>query len=92
MAIAKQDCMSLLFEMRSKGIECDNYIAKIIKEGTPSLDIIKFIYNNVGFEAANFYEKLRKSYNEGRSKLYINIVRDDLEGKDILTCLGSLNQ
>ena len=95
MAITKQDCLSLLFDMRSNNknlAQTDTYISSLIKNQSPTMEIIKYIYDNVGFEAANFYEKLRKSYNNGRSKLYINIVKDDLEGKDILTCLGSLNQ
>lgn len=95
MAITKQDCLSLLFDMRSSGQnlpQTDTYIASLIKNQVPTIDIIKYIYDNIGFEAANFYEKLRKSYNNGKSKLYINIVKEELGGKDILTCLGSLNQ
>lgn len=40
-----------------------------------------------------FYEKLRKSYNEKRSKLYLNIVRDLNEDsvQEVLTTLASLS-
>lgn len=91
MAITKQDTLNLLFEMKRSGIGCDKEINETIKTKEPSIKTIKFIYDNIGFDSANFYEKIRKSYNDGKSKLYVNIVKNEIEGKDVLTCLASLN-
>ena len=92
MAITKSDCLILLTELENNNISnADTYIKELMKYKEPTLNIIKFINDNKELECRNFYEKIRKSYNEHHSKLYKNIVTNDLEPKEILTCLASLN-
>lgn len=89
--ITKTDCLNRLFDMKSKGIECDSQIKELLVSTAPSIELIKFINDNIELPVRTFYEKLRKSYNDGRSKLYINIVKlDKLEPKEVLCTLGSL--
>ena len=91
MAIAKQDCLLLLTELQDTGIDCIPVLQKLIKEG-PTLEILKFINDNRQLDVTTFYEKLRKSYNNKKSKLYINIVKEDFTNpKEMLTTLASLN-
>lgn len=90
--VSKQDCLLLLFELKNSGVEGASEVIKdLLKKGEPTLDTIKFIQVNKPFEAQKFYEKIRKSYNLKKSKLYINIVKEDLQPREILTCLASLN-
>lgn len=92
MAISKQDCLLLLTELQDEGINCSDALHKLIKEEQPTIEILKFINDNRQLDVTAFYEKLRKSYNNKKSKLYINIVREDFKTpKDILTTLASLN-
>lgn len=92
MAITKQDCLLLLTELQDEGIECKTQLTTLLKSDSPSIEILKFINDNKQLDVVAFYEKLRKSYNQKKSKLYINIVKENFdEPKDILTTLGSLN-
>ena len=92
MAISKQDCILLLTEISDKGIDCKYHLNKLIKLDMPDLEVLKFINDNRQLDVTGFYEKIRKSYNHKKSKLYINIVKNDFKDpKDILTTLASLN-
>lgn len=92
MAITKKDCLLLLTELQDSGIDCKDYIKNLYKVDSPTVETLKFINDNMQLDVVKFYEKLRKSYNHKKSKLYINIVKENFEEpKDILTTLGSLN-
>ena len=69
--ITKQDCLILLSE-----IGATDKIKELLAQPTPSVEIIKFINDNRQLDLTRFYEKLRKSYNQKHSKLYINIVKE----------------
>ena len=87
----KTDCLNLLFELKDKGIDVNEEIKYLLIHSEPTLDIIKKINNNLELSLRAFYEKLRKSYNNNKSKLYINIVRENsLEPKEVLCTLASL--
>lgn len=91
--ISKKECLNLLFELRDKGIDCDDIITQTLSTIDPPLSVIKFINDHRELNIRKFYEKLRKSYNNKSSKLYINIVKEDkLEPEEIATCLGALLQ
>lgn len=87
--INKSDLLLLLTEIQNNGIDCQEEIKKLIKNGI-SIDIISFINSKRPMDASLFYEKIRKSYNDGHSKLYINLVNEELEVSEILTTLASL--
>ena len=92
MAINKQDCLLLLTELEDDGVDCKEITKELLREGTPTVNVLKFINDNRQLDVTLFYEKLRKSYNNKKSKLYINIVKEDFKDpKDILTTLASLN-
>ena len=89
--INRSDCLILLNELKNNGIDTTEITKELIKVKEPTLEILKFINDNKTLDARLFYEKIRKSYNNHKSKLYLNIVKGNLEPKDILTCLASLN-
>ena len=89
--ITKVHAMTLLFDLKKKGLDVDSDIKYMMTHSEPTLEIIKKINDNMDLSIRAFYDKLRKSYNNGHSKLYINIVKEnDLEPKEVLCTLGSL--
>lgn len=88
--ITKEDVLLLLTELRNSGIDCKEQIKQQILAKEPQIEILKFINDNRELDLTNFYKKLRKSYNNKKSKLYINIVKETEDVKDVLTTLSSL--
>ena len=89
--ITKNDCLNLLFELKENGVDCTNEIKHLLIQSTPDIETIKFINDNMELNLRKFYEKLRYSYNNKKSKLYKNIVDvNSLEPKEVLTCIASL--
>lgn len=91
--ITKTDCLSLLFELKDKGVNCNEQIKHLLVITEPDIETIKFINDNRELNVRKFYEKLRKSYNQKRSNLYINIVRenrDKVDPKELVITLASL--
>ena len=91
MAISKTDCLVLLNELQDRGIETSDVVRKLIKLSEPNIEILKFINDNRQLDLAAFYEKIRKSYNNKRSTLYINLMKDpDVSNiNKVLTTLNS---
>ena len=92
MAISKNDCLLLLTELNEKGIDTSKKIKEVIKNNGPDLETLRFLNDQRQLDVTGFYEKLRRSYNNKKSILYINIVREKIdEPKELLTTLASLN-
>lgn len=91
--LQKTDLILLLTNIQEEHPDVDvkEYVDMTIKSPGINLDVLKFINEIRPLEVRQFYEKLRKSYNEKRSNLYINIVRsDETEIKDVMIIMTSL--
>lgn len=88
--ISKADCLLLLTELKEKGLDTDEQTKMLLKNQEPTLEIIKFINDNRQFEVTRFYQKIRKSYNDKKSNLYINIVKEITEPSEVLTTLSAM--
>lgn len=88
--ITRNDCLILLNELNVKGIDTSKQLLAIVAQKNPSIEIIKFINDNRQLDLTNFYYKIRKSYNEKRSKLYINIVKEVEDPNEVLTTLSAM--
>lgn len=90
--ITRDDCILLLTDIQNQtGEPMDAYIRKLFKSPDVDVETLKFINNKRQLELTKFYEKLRKSYNNKKSSLYINIVKETENPTDVLTTLASLN-
>lgn len=85
----KSDCMSILIKLEDKGVDINAQMKKLILAKDIPIDVLKFIAEKQGLEAVNFYEMLRKSYNNKKSKLYKNLL-DDIKIEDVCVILSSL--
>lgn len=92
--IAKNDVILLLTELEQNNINVKEDIQKVLTSKTIPLDVLKKINDNRPLDVLMFYEKLRKSYNSKKSKLFMNIMKADEnvldDPKTILTTLSAL--
>lgn len=89
--LTKNDLIILLTEMQEQGVEVSNLIRKVITSSDIPLDVLKEINTRRLIDVANFYEGLRQKYNKKKSDLYINIVKEVNDPKEVLTTLASFN-
>lgn len=90
MAISKTDCLVLLKELQESGVDCSGITKTLLKSTGPTAEVLKFINDNRPLDLALFYEKLRKSYNNKKSTLYINLMKDP-DVANINKILSTLN-
>ena len=83
--ITKQDCIILLTEIGNT-----DKLKELLVQDQPSIEIIKFINDNRQLDLTRFYQKIRKSYNNKKSKLYINIVKEVEDPTEVLTTLSAM--
>ena len=87
--ITKNDCMSILLKLEDQGLNINNMMRKLVIAKETPLEVLQFIAQNRGMEAINFYEMLRVRYNQKKTPLYKNILKnnDESEITTILACL-----
>ena len=73
--ITKNDIIILLTDLQEKGLDVSAHLNNTLKNGV-SISTIQFINSNRQLDLYKFYEKIRKSYNQKHSNLYINIVKE----------------
>jgi hypothetical protein len=88
--IKPEDVILLLSELEKDGVYVADHILEQLKSNTPNMDAIAFINKHRQMDVAAFYEKIRKSYNEKHSTLYINIVKEIDDVNKVLTTLSAL--
>lgn len=88
--ITKTDCILLLTEQQENGVDVSSMLNTLVKQSEPSVEIIKFINDNRQLDLSRFYDKIRKSYNNKKSKLYINIVKEIEEPNQVIITLSSM--
>lgn len=90
--LTKTDLVLILTDIESNGVNVTNQIAKLMKSDSISLDVLKFINSQRQLDVADFYNMIRKNYNNKKSPLYKNLVKEELnEPEDVLTTLAALN-
>lgn len=87
--ITYSDAMLLLASLNDKGVDTKEKTKELVSNGKVTVELLKFINDNRELDLTRFYEKIRKSYNNKKSSLYINIMREVEEPTDVLTTLNS---
>lgn len=86
--ISKNDCMSLLVKLEDKGIDINSMMKTLIMSKETPIEVLKFIFDNQGFEVGQFYEMLRRRYNQKKSPLYGNILKENIETEEVVLTLN----
>ena len=92
--LKKNDLILLLTQLQEAGVDVSSQLKQVIVSSDMSklVSVIKFINDNRQLDVTGFYEQLRKSYNNKRSSLYINLVREEpKDPTEVLITLSSLN-
>ena len=91
MAISRNDCLLLLANLDVQDQKIINQMTnRLYQSEYPDIDVIRFINANRQLDLTAFYQKLRKSYNNKKSKLYINIVKEIEEPTEAIITLSAL--
>lgn len=90
MALRKTDLLLLLTELQDEGVQVSDQIKLLMRSNNIPSEVITFINNHRELEITKFYEHIRRTYNDKKSKLYINIMKEIDDPQEILTTLSSL--
>lgn len=92
--ITKTDLLLLLTDMQKNGTDVSEDISMLYSSKSIPLPVLKKINDYRELDLVSFYEKLRTSYNNKKSKLYINIMRANentlTDPETIVTTLSAL--
>lgn len=87
--ITNDDCLLMLADIRASGVDTSKIETELMTNGA-TRKVVKFIKDNGDLDIYDFYRKIRKSYNDKRSKLYINIVKEDFTNiEEVPTTMAS---
>ena len=87
--LQKNDLILLLTEMQENGEDVSDYLRKLVTSSNIPMDVLKYINDSRQLDVSAFYERIRKNYNDKRSDLYKNIVRDIDDPQEVLTTLSA---
>ena len=71
----KNDCMALLVKLEDQGININVPMRKLVMSREVPLEVLKFISDNRGIEASNFYEMLRKKHNQSKYNKLVEYIK-----------------
>lgn len=89
--ISKNDLVLLLSEIDKPEEEVNNMIRRVYSSPSIPLDVLRYINDNRQLDLTNFYDRLRKNYNQKKSKLYLSIVKGITDPAEVITTLSSYN-
>lgn len=90
--LTRNDLILLLTEIEHTGIDVSKQLNLLFRSEKIPTSVLRFINEARPFDVAEFYEMLRKSYNQKKSPLYLNLVREEFnDPNEVLTTLSALN-
>lgn len=87
--VTRRDCFLLLAELQDNGIDTKKALADLTAAKDVPISVVQFINTNRQLDLAAFYEGLRKNYNNKKSPLYGNIVKEIKDPNEVLTTLSA---
>lgn len=87
--ISRNDVILLLTELEERGLDIQAPLKKTLSSASIPLDVVRFINSNRQLDLSAFYEKIRKAYNQKRSKLYLSIVQEITDPTEVVNTLHS---
>lgn len=87
--VTRRDCFLLLAELQDTGIDTKKALADLTSAKDVPISVVQFINTNRQLDLAAFYDGLRKNYNNKKSPLYGNIVKEIKDPNEVLTTLSA---
>lgn len=87
--LQKNDLVLLLTDMEENGVDVSEQMKEVFSTSSIPMGVLKFINEHRQLDVASFYERLRKNYNDKRSDLYKNIVKEIDDPKEVITTLSA---
>lgn len=87
--LQKNDLILLLTDLEEGGMDVSKQLNEVITSNSIPIDVVKFINDNRQLDVSAFYERIRKNYNDKRSDLYKNIVKEIDDPKEVITTLSA---
>lgn len=88
--ISRNDIILLLSELEERGLDTKQQLNEVFSSTSIPLSVLKYINDNRQLDLSKFYLKIRKSYNNKKSKLYGSIVKEVTEPFDVILTLSAL--
>lgn len=88
--ITKDICLSILVRLGDEGHDVNSLMTKLLLAPDLPIDVLKFIVEHNGIHVNEFYEMLRRKHNESNSRLYINLVNEELPENEVLSTASCL--
>lgn len=90
--ILRNDLLLLLSDLERSGVNTTEMMKKLYSSSSDTpIEVLEFINKNRQLDLTSFYEHIRKSYNNKKSQLYGNIVKEIEDPNEVLITLASLN-
>lgn len=84
------DLVLMLTEMETLGDKtAHEHLIKTLTSAKISTETLKYINDRRPLDVTQFYERVRKNYNDKRSNLYKNIVKDIEDPDEAITTLSA---
>ena len=84
------DLVLILTDMETSGDEgAHEQLMKTLMSSTISTNTLKYINDRRPLDVTQFYERIRKNYNDKRSSLYKNIVKDIEDPDEAISTLSA---
>ena len=87
--LTKNDLILLLTELEEEGRDVGEHLLKVASSPEIPFETVKFINDKRQIDVTSFYERVRKNYNNKRSDLYKNIVKEIEDPKEVITTLSA---
>ena len=88
--LTKTDLVLLLSEFGDENSA--NYIPKVMLTEGINAEVLKYVNDKRQLDVAAFYSMIRKNYNNKKSALYKNLVKEEFtDAEEVLTTLSALN-
>ena len=65
--LTKNDCLTLLYEIKERGVNVKEPTEKLFASENIDYDVLMFINGYKTFDVLDFYDNLRKNYNNKKS-------------------------
>ena len=88
--INQNDVLLLLSQLSKEGLDTSEETKKLLSSTNIPLSTLKFLNNNRQLDVTAFYERLRSNYNQKKSPLYINIMKEVEDPQKLITTLCAL--